>query len=171
MNCPFCNTKDARVIDSRGIDSGAIIRRRRECLHCGKRFTSYERVERSERLVVIKKDGSRVPFDSQKVLRGIQAACGKRPIAEEVKQRVADEVDDAVHREFEREVQSLVIGKRVASALRNIDAVAYVRFASVYYDFQSVAEFQNELSDLSEKPPTPRGEPMLFDPAASTPET
>ncbi len=166
MNCPYCNTKDARVIDSRGIDSGAKIRRRRECVSCKKRFTSYERVERAERLVVIKKDGSRVPFDPQKVLRGIQSACGKRPVPEEVKQRVADEVDDSVHREFEREVPSLVIGQRVASALRNIDAVAYVRFASVYYDFQSVAEFQTELSDLSEKPPRKPDEPMLFDQAA-----
>ncbi|MSR28897.1 MAG: transcriptional repressor NrdR [Phycisphaerales bacterium] len=163
MNCPFCNTKDAKVIDSRGIDSGAIIRRRRECLHCKKRFTSYERVERSERLVVIKKDGSRVPFELQKILRGIRSACGKRPIPEEVKQRVADEIDDAIHREFEREVHSLAIGRRVAMALRNVDAVAYVRFASVYHDFQSVSEFQAEISDLSEKPPTKAHEPLLFD--------
>ncbi len=163
MNCPYCNTKDAKVIDSRGIDSGGIIRRRRECLNCKKRFTSYERVERSERLAVIKKDGSRVPFDGEKILKGIQAACGKRAVSEEVKQRVADEVDDAVHREFDREVPSLVIGKRVAMALRDVDAVAYVRFASVYYDFQSVSEFQAEISDLSEKPPSTPNQPLLFD--------
>ncbi len=169
MNCPFCNIKDAKVIDSRGIDSGSIIRRRRECLACKKRFTSYERVERSERLVVIKKDGSRMPFDGEKILRGIIAACGKRAVPEEVKERIADEIDDAVHREFEREVPSLVIGKRVAMALRDVDAVAYVRFASVYYDFQSVSEFQAELSDLSEKPPVTPGQPMLF--GSPNPET
>lgn len=162
MNCPFCNTKDAKVIDSRGIDGGGTIRRRRECLACSKRFTSYERVERSERLVVVKKDGSRVPFDAQKILRGIQSACGKRPIAEDIKQKIADQVDDGVHRDFEREVPSLEIGKRVAMALRNVDPVAYVRFTSVYHDFQSITEFQAEISDLSAKPPVAPDQPMLF---------
>jgi transcriptional repressor NrdR len=162
VNCPFCNTPDARVIDSRPIENGSGIRRRRECLACKKRFTSYERAERQTRLKVIKKDGSRVPFDPASVLRGIQAACGKRPVPEVVKQRIADRVDESVHRDFEQEVPSREIGRRVALGLRDVDQVAYVRFASVYHDFQSVSEFQEELTHLADKPPTP-GHPSLFE--------
>jgi len=163
VNCPYCNISDARVIDSRPIESGHGIRRRRECIACKKRFTSYERAERLTRIKVVKKDESRVPFDIANILRGIQAACGKRPIAEEVKQRIADEIDGDIHRDFEHEVSSGEIGRRVARALRNIDQVAYVRFASVYHDFQSVTEFQAEITDLSEKPPMPSDHPSLFD--------
>ncbi len=163
VNCPYCNSSDARVIDSRPIESGHGIRRRRECLICKKRFTSYERAERLTRIKVIKKDGSRVPFDVANILRGIQAACGKRPVPEAVKQRIADEIDEGIHRDFEHEVQSVEVGRRVAIALRNVDQVAYVRFASVYHDFQSVTEFQAEIVGLTEKPPTPSNHPSLFD--------
>jgi len=103
-----------------------------------------------------------VPFDPASVLRGIQAACGKRPVPEEVKQRIADQVDEAVHRDFEQEVPSREIGRRVALGLRDVDQVAYVRFASVYHDFQSVSEFQEELTHLVDKPPAP-GHPSLFE--------
>ncbi|MSR44503.1 MAG: transcriptional repressor NrdR [Phycisphaerales bacterium] len=163
MNCPHCKIPDARVIDSRPIESGQGIRRRRECLVCKKRFTSYERAERLTRIKVIKKDGSRVPFDSVKILRGIQSACGKRPVPEAIKQKITDEIDDGIHRDFEHEVPSAEIGRRVAVALRNVDPVAFVRFASVYHDFQSVAEFQLEIAHLAEKPPTPPDHPSLFE--------
>ena len=163
MNCPYCNSSDARVIDSRPIESGHAIRRRRECIGCKKRFTSYERAERLTRIKVVKKDGSRVPFDIANILRGIQAACGKRPVPEDIKQRIADEVDEGIHRDFEHEVPSVEVGRRVAIALRNIDQVAYVRFASVYHNFQSVTEFQAEIIGLTEKPPTPPDHPSLFD--------
>lgn len=163
MNCPHCKSPDAKVIDSRPIESGQGIRRRRECLVCAKRFTSYERAERATRIKVVKKDGSRVPFDVLNVLRGIQAACGKRPVSEEIKQGLADEIDEGIHRDYESEVRSAEIGRRVAVALRNIDQVAYVRFASVYHDFQSVTEFQAEIVHLTEKPPAPADQPTLFD--------
>jgi transcriptional repressor NrdR len=161
--CPYCNRDNDKVIDSRAAESGGTIRRRRECLECGKRFTTYERVEKTARLVVVKKDGSRVPFDLESVLRGIQAACGKRPIPEELKERIASAVDDEVHRDFEREVPSSEIGRRVARRLRDIDQVAYVRFASVYHDFRTIEEFQSEISDLTSRPKTLPNEQPLFD--------
>lgn len=163
MLCPYCNADNDKVIDSRAAESGGTIRRRRECLGCGKRFTTYERVEKTARLVVVKKDGSRVPFDPESVLRGIQAACGKRPISEEIKERIASEVDDEVHRDFEREVPSAEIGRRVARKLRDVDQVAYVRFASVYHDFRTIEEFQSEISDLASRPKTLPNEQPLFD--------
>lgn len=163
MLCPYCNADNDKVIDSRAAESGGTIRRRRECLGCGKRFTTYERVEKTARLVVVKKDGSRVPFDPESVLRGIQAACGKRPISEELKERIASEVDDEVHRDFEREVPSAEIGRRVARKLRDVDQVAYVRFASVYHDFRTIEEFQSEISDLASRPKSLPNEQPLFD--------
>ncbi len=104
-----------------------------------------------------------MPFDINNILRGIQAACGKRPVPEDVKQRIADEIDEGIHRDFESEVPSREVGRRVAIALRNVDQVAYVRFASVYHDFQSVTEFQEEIIGLTERPPTPPDHPSLFD--------
>lgn len=162
MICPYCLGNNDKVIDSRASDAGAVIRRRRECLACGKRFTTYERVEKTARLVVVKKDGSRVGFDPTNVLKGIQAACGKRPISEEVKLQIVQEVEDEVHREFDREVPSAEIGKRVASRLREVDEIAYIRYASEYYNFRSLDEFADELTDLKARPPRAANQADLF---------
>ena len=162
MRCPYCERDRDKVTDSRPSESGETIRRRRECLACGKRFTTFERVERTERLMVVKKDGSRVPFDADNVMRGIMAACGKRPVAAAEKERVVREVEEEMHREFEREVPSRVIGKRVADKLRAVDQIAYIRFASEYYAFSTVGELQREIEDLAERPPPAPGHPDLF---------
>ena len=152
MICPYCAADNDKVIDSRASEGGLVIRRRRECLGCGKRFTTYERVEKTSRLAVVKKDGRRVPFDPDKVLSSIQAACGKRPVSEEVKSQLAQEIEDDVHREFDREVPTSEIGRRVASKLRSIDQIAYIRFASEYYDFRTLSDFADELRQLQSRP-------------------
>lgn len=148
MICPFCAKDNDKVIDSRASDAGKSIRRRRECLGCSRRFTTYERVEQTARLMVVKRDGSHSPFNRENVLKGILAACGKRPISEEIKVRVVDEVEDELHREFDREVQSRAIGERVMLKLRDVDEVAYIRFASEYYQFRSVVELKRQLELL-----------------------
>ncbi len=148
MVCPYCEQDNDRVIDSRSSEGGLVVRRRRECVACRRRFTTYERVERTSRLVVVKKDGSRVPFEIQNVVHGLQAACGKRPVPEEVKQRVAREVEDQLHRDFDREVPSDRIGQLVAAKLREIDEIAYIRYASEYYEFGTLEEFAAELAEL-----------------------
>ena len=140
-----------------------MIRRRRACLECSKRYTTYERVEKTSRLVVVKKDGSRVPFDVQNVIHGLQAACGKRPIPEEVKLRLAESVDDDLHREFDREVPSSEIGRRVADRLREIDEIAYIRYASEYYRFGTLDEFVEELSQLQARPKDMPNQQGLFE--------
>ncbi len=148
MVCPYCEKDKDRVIDSRSSDGGLVVRRRRECLSCNRRYTTYERVEKTSRLVVVKKDGSRVPFEIQNVVQGLQAACGKRPVPEEVKQRLAREVEEQLHRDFDREVPSDRIGQLVAGRLREIDEIAYIRYASEYYEFGTLEEFAAELSEL-----------------------
>jgi transcriptional repressor NrdR len=149
--CPYCDKDNDRVIDSRAADGGAVVRRRRECLACHKRYTTYERVEKTARLMVVKKDGSRVPFDGQNVLKGLQAACGKRPVPEETKIRIAQAVEDAVHREFDREVPSREIGRHVAMRLREVDEIAYIRYASEYHEFRNLDELAAEVSDLKSR--------------------
>lgn len=149
MICPYCGIDNDKVIDSRSSEAGRVIRRRRQCLGCHKRFTTYERVEETVRLTVIKKDGSRVPFNRDNVLRGVLAACGKRPVSEEAKLRVVDEVEDEVHRTFDREVDSRIIGRLVAERLKDLDEIAYVRFASEYYQFKNVGDLMKQLEELS----------------------
>jgi len=161
--CPYCRQDHDRVIDSRATEGGLVIRRRRACLECSKRYTTYERVEKTSRLVVVKKDGSRVPFDVQNVIHGLQAACGKRPIPEEVKLRLAESVDDDLHREFDREVPSSEIGRRVADRLREIDEIAYIRYASEYYRFGTLDEFVEELSQLQARPKDMPNQQGLFE--------
>jgi len=161
--CPYCRQDNDRVIDSRASEGGVVIRRRRECSDCSKRYTTYERVERTSRLVVVKKDGSRVPFDSENVLQGLQAACGKRPIPEAVKQQLGNDVEEELHREFDREVPSSEIGRRVASKLREIDEIAYIRYASEYYRFGTLEEFVEELSDLQSRPKSLPNQRDLFE--------
>lgn len=160
--CPFCAHNDDKVIDSRASDGGKVVRRRRQCLKCNKRFTTYEKVEETTRLTVIKRDGSRVPFSRENVLKGVLAACGKRPIADDRKQRLVDEVEEEIYREFDREVPSRAIGERVMAKLRDLDEVAYVRFASEYYQFQNVGQFVEELRGLNERPREVKDQQRLF---------
>ena len=150
--CPYCGKDDDKVIDSRSSEGGVVIRRRRECTICKKRYTTYERVEKTTRLVVVKKDGSRVQFDSQKILAGVQSACGKRPIPEEVKTQLIKAIEEEIHHEFDREVPSSEIGQRVAIRLREIDDIAYIRYASEYFEFRTLDDFSNELTSLQARP-------------------
>jgi transcriptional repressor NrdR len=152
MICPYCGAFNDKVIDSRSSDGGLVIRRRRECLGCGKRFTTYERVEKTSRLMVVKKDDRREPFDPHKILGSVQAACGKRPITEDKKAMLAQQVEDEVHREFDREVESSEVGRRVAAKLREIDQVAYIRYASEYYRFRTVDDIADEVNVLKSRP-------------------
>ncbi len=162
MRCPYCGKDHDRVIDSRGAEEGDAIRRRRECEACGKRFTTYERVERTERLVVTKRDGTRVPFDADKIFRGVLAACGKRPIPTDKKEQLVKSIEDELHREYEREVESREIGRRVAMRLRELDPIAYIRFASEHYDFRTLEDLEQELDELRNRPPSVPGQPELF---------
>ncbi len=162
MICPYCDKDRDKVIDSRASDGGAVVRRRRECLHCTRRYTTYERVEKTARLAVVKRDGTRVAFDAQKVLWGVQAACGKRPIPEAAKLKVVQEIEDELHREFDREVPSSEIGRRVAARLRDLDEIAYIRFASEHYDFRTLDDLSQEVSDLKARPRNLPNQQELF---------
>lgn len=162
MICPYCEHNDDKVIDSRASDAGRVVRRRRECLKCHKRFTTYEKVEETNRLTVVKRDGTRVPFSRENVLKGVLAACGKRPIPEEAKQKLVDEVEEELHREFDREVPSGAIGERVMARLGNLDHIAYVRFASEYYQFENVGQLVAELKELDARPKEVKDQAKLF---------
>ena len=147
MKCPFCGEEDTKVIDSRSADENTSIRRRRQCESCGKRFTTYEKVETIP-LLVIKKDNSRELFDRQKLEAGILRACHKRPISIEQIGEMVDNVENQIFAREEREIRSSVIGEMVMDILKETDAVAYVRFASVYREFKDVNTFLNELEKL-----------------------
>ena len=147
MKCPYCEVADSKVIDSRPTDEHEAIRRRRECLSCGKRFTTYEKVE-SVPLMVIKKDGSRQMFDGQKLLNGIMRACEKRSVSMDDMQRVVDEIEIAAQNLLEREIKSVQLGEMVMERLKNLDEVAYVRFASVYREFRDLNTFVEEVNKL-----------------------
>jgi transcriptional repressor NrdR len=150
MKCPFCAGAENRVIDSRISKDGNAIRRRRECAHCAKRFTTYEFVEEVLPMVV-KKDGRREPFDRNKILAGIKKACEKRPISVDVMEETADRIEQACQEFQAKEIPSSVIGEKVMSELHDLDEVAYVRFASVYRQFRDVNEFLEELEDLKKR--------------------
>jgi len=150
MRCPKCGGQDDKVIDSRASREGATIRRRRQCLACGFRFTTYEEVERAG-LVVLKRDGRREEFSTEKLLSGIRKACQKRPISPKVIEDLVDEIVNEVTDKYEREVPGEVIGKLVMDGLRRIDEVAYVRFASVYRRFQEATDFVHEVKKLGGK--------------------
>lgn len=162
MICPYCGSNDDKVIDSRSTEAAKVIRRRRQCLSCEKRFTTYERVEQANRLMVIKKDGTRVPFNPENIANGIAAACGKLAISADSKARLIDEVDDELHHEFEREVSSRIIGERVMARLRALHPVAYIRFATEHLELASLGEIQNELEDLMDRPGEVRDQQDLF---------
>ncbi|MBL8991194.1 MAG: transcriptional repressor NrdR [Phycisphaerae bacterium] len=162
MICPYCGHNDDKVIDSRASDAGKVIRRRRQCLKCAKRFTTYERVEETSRVLVVKRDGTRVPFNRENIVRGVQAACGKRPIPEEAKSRLVDEVEETVHREYEREVPSRAIGELVCEKLKHLDEVAYIRFASEYHRFKDLGEMAQEMAELKERVKDGKEQARLF---------
>ena len=147
MRCPFCQDMENKVIDSRLSKDGIVIRRRRECLECGRRFTTYERIEEVLPLVV-KKDGRREPFDRMKIFIGLKKASEKRPVSITVLEKLVDKIEHAVQEKGEKEIPSKVIGEAVMMELFNLDHVAYVRFASVYRSFKDISEFMNELTDL-----------------------
>ncbi|MDX9910347.1 MAG: transcriptional regulator NrdR [Phycisphaerales bacterium] len=162
MICPYCGKDDDKVIDSRASEGGKVIRRRRECLGCEKRFTTYERVEQTARLMVIKRDGTREPFNRENMLKGIQAACGKRPISEERLQALVEEVEDELHREHDREVETLAIGERLMAKLRELDEVAYIRYASEYHQFRTLDELMVELREMMNRPKDVKDQQGLF---------
>lgn len=148
MRCPYCHVEDKdRVIDSRPVEDGQAIRRRRTCEHCSRRYTTYERIEETVRLQVIKKDGTRVPFDRTKILSGVQKACYKRPVSAENIAKIVDAVEEEVSRTHQREVASKDIGEIVMKFLRRVDPIAFVRFASVYREFRDVRQLVDEAQD------------------------
>lgn len=150
MKCPYCGKTNDKVVNSRVADEGRKIRRRRECQSCEKRFTTFEEIENIP-LVVVKRNGSRQPFDKQKILTGLVRACVKRNIPIEKLAAIADAVEKAIENTMDREVRSTTIGEMILRRLRNIDEVAYVRFASVYRSFSNIQEFSKELNELLNK--------------------
>lgn len=155
MKCPVCEFEEDKVIDSRSTKEGTVTRRRRECLKCGHRFTTYEYIEPAQ-MVVVKKDGSRQEFDRRKVLEGIIKACEKRPIPRGAIEEVTDTIVAELQAEFRNEIASSEIGERVMKHLRGVDEVAYVRFASVYRHFEDITEFMQELRTLIREAKTAR---------------
>ncbi len=147
MKCPYCGYLEDKVVDSRPADEGARIRRRRECLSCGKRFTTYEMVE-SMPLYVVKRDGTRQAFDRMKLINGMLRACEKRPVALDSIEKIADDIELELRGRLEKEVKSVTIGEMVMDRLKEIDEVSYVRFASVYRSFKDVNSFIDELNSL-----------------------
>ena len=147
MKCPFCGYSESKVIDSRPAEEGATIRRRRECLSCQKRFTTYETIERMP-LIVVKRDGFRQSFDRVKLINGMVRACEKRPVPLEKLEAIADEIEQELQGKLEREVSTVEIGEMVMKRLKEVDEVAYVRFASVYRSFKDINTFMDELSKL-----------------------
>jgi len=173
MRCPFCDAEkeSLKVIDSRACDGGRAIRRRRECLHCAKRFTTYEKIEEPVRVLVVKKDGRRVPWDRNKILRGLERACFKRPVPEQELVRITDEVEDEVFRASDREVSVDSIGQLVIERLRRVDQVAYVRFASVYRQFKTLEELVNEAKAVldAQRYDNPAQGKLFIEPPATPP--
>jgi len=148
VRCPFCKEDRDKVIDSRSSDSGRVIRRRRQCLACKRRFTTYEKTGEGFKLYVIKKDKSRVPYGRDKIVSGLQKACYKRLVSAEQIQQIADKVEEDILRKFDKEVTSAFIGQSVMKHLRAVDKVAYIRFASVYRDFRDANELIEEVSGV-----------------------
>ena len=151
MKCPFCQADNDRVIDSRASEDGFATRRRRECLACKRRYTTYERVERTA-MKVVKKDGARVPFDRNKLKLGLEKACWKRPVSDAQLEAIVTETENNIEAHFDSEVESRYIGELVMQQLRELDQVAYVRFASVYRQFEDAQDFVKELKPMLEEP-------------------
>lgn len=151
MRCPFCHADNDKVIDSRARENGRSIRRRRECLACHRRFTTYEQIEDAVKLSVIKRDGSRVPYDRAKILNSIRQAAYKRPVPAERLEQAAEQVEEIVVGRYEKEVSSHTIGEQIASVLRDVDPVAYIRFASDYRRFEDAGDFVEEAQEVMER--------------------
>ena len=148
MKCPKCNTEEDKVIDSRPWKDGAVVRRRRECLACNYRFTTYEEIERED-LRAVKRDGRYEPFDRRKLVLGFQKACEKRPVSPEVIEKAVDKIMEELEQKYGREIPTTAIGEKIMDALKKMDEVAYVRFASVYRQFRDVRDFVSEVKSLS----------------------
>lgn len=161
MRCPFCKEDNDKVIDSRSSEGGRIIRRRRECIECGRRFTTYEKIGESFKLNVVKKDGTRVPYDRDKLIAGLQKACYKRPVSAEKIQEVADRIEEEIFRSYDKEVSALFVGEQAMRFLRQVDKVAYIRFASVYRDFNDAGDLLDEVSQAIAESDT-TDQPNLF---------
>jgi transcriptional repressor NrdR len=168
MQCPFCGKDNDKVVDSRSSDGGRVVRRRRQCLECRRRFTTYERVEETVRLTVVKKDGSRVPYDRNKILAGLQAACYKRPVSQQKLLAIVEATEEEIFRQFSREVPSTFIGDTVSRLLRAADQVAYVRFASVYRAFEDVGDYIEEAREVIRAPEDHPSQKLLFADAEKT---
>lgn len=164
MHCPFCgaNKDQLKVIDSRSADAGEAIRRRRECSRCDKRFTTYERVDLGVKLIVVKNDGRRIPWDRQKIVSGLERASYKRPVPDAALQKIADDVEENAQRRFEREVPAEWVGTQVMHHLRDLDQVAYVRFASVYHRFATIQELMGEIQQIMHERGDDPGQGSLF---------
>ena len=161
MRCPFCKEDNDKVIDSRSSEGGRVIRRRRECIVCERRFTTYEKIGESFKLNVVKKDGTRIPYEREKVIAGLQKSCYKRPVSAEKIQDIADRIEEEIFRHFDKEVSSLFIGEQAMRCLRKVDNVAYIRFASVYRDFTDADDLLDEVSQAISEPDT-GDQPKLF---------
>lgn len=152
MNCPFCSHNDSKVIDSRPTDEGQAIRRRRECISCSKRFTTYEKIDEIP-LIVVKKNGNREPYNRNKILNGVIRSCEKRPVSMKDIENLVDGIEKQIHNTMEREITTELIGNLVIDKIKDLDGVAYVRFASVYREFKDINTFMDEVKKiLSEKP-------------------
>ena len=162
MRCPFCKEDRDKVVDSRSSDAGRVIRRRRQCLACKKRFTTYEKTGESFKLFVVKKDNLREPYDRDKIIVGLQKACYKREVSAEQIQQIADRIESDIFRSFDKEVTSAFIGEAVCRHLRYVDKVAYIRFASVYRDFKDAGELIDEVTEAIRHAEHAQG-PKLFD--------
>lgn len=154
MRCPYCSSEEDKVVDSRLAEEGRAIRRRRECLACGRRYTSFERIEETP-LVVAKRDGTEEPFDRTKIAEGIRRACKNRPVSDEQVEALVEEVEETVRANGMRRIASAEIGRLVLDRLRSLDDVAYLRFASVYKGFQELTDFERELLSLLKRSPDP----------------
>jgi len=163
MQCPFCGQDKDKVVDSRSSEGGRSVRRRRQCLACNRRYTTYERPEETIRLNVIKKDGSREPYDREKIITGLQKACYKRPVSDEQIRRIVETTEEDIFRKFDKDVPSSFIGDVVSGHLRRIDKIAYVRFASVYRNFTDVGELIDEASEVKDASAAAPEQKDLFD--------
>ena len=163
MRCPFCKEDKDKVVDSRSSEGGRVVRRRRLCLSCRRRFTTYERIEESIKLTVVKKDGSRIPYDRTRIVAGVQKACYKRPIPMGQIEQLAEEVEEEVFRHRGQEVSSRFIGEETMKRLQKLDKIAYVRFASVYHEFADLGQFITEAEELMHLTDETQGKKRLFE--------
>ena len=164
MQCPFCGKDNDKVVDSRSSEGGKTVRRRRQCLVCHRRFTTYERPEEGLRLTVIKKDGAREPYERGKLIAGLEKACSKRPVGGQKLRAIVEAVEEDIYRQFEREVPSSFIGDAVIRHLCEVDKIAYVRFASVYRNFQDIGELIEEATEVDRASPAGKEQKPLFEP-------